>query len=111
MADLQKILNGIKEERMAAEAREEEEKTPSKAKKEGSAKKKPAAKKKAAKIVPPPQGDSNLEEEDDEDLNMPDLSDEDEKLVPAVKTPGRQSGRAKGKRMSYAEVDGLTEEE
>ncbi|KAE9377188.1 UV-endonuclease UvdE [Stipitochalara longipes BDJ] len=115
VADVQKILEQIKAERTGAEDGEEEEKAPKKVKKEGSVKKTPTTKKKGAKNVPMPRVQPKLEEEDeDEDLSMPDLSEE-EKLnssAAAVKAaPTRQSGRAQGKRKSYAEIDGLSEVE
>jgi UV DNA damage endonuclease len=65
--------------------------------------------------VPPP-GLSNLDDEDEEDLSMPDLSSEEGGKVAladriAIKgaMPGRQSRRAS--RKSYAEADGVTDEE
>jgi len=55
------------------------------------------------------------EDYEDEELGMPDLSDEDGKLqgsMAAVKAnPTRQSRRASAKKVSYAEADGLPEDE
>jgi UV DNA damage endonuclease len=115
VADVQKILEQIREQRIAAEEGGEEEEMPKKGKKEASARD-TLVKKQAVKNVPAPQVGSKLEEEDeDEDLSMADLFDEDETPhgdVAAVKTaPARQSRRATGKRKSYAEADELTEEE
>jgi UV DNA damage endonuclease len=53
VADVQRILDGIKEARIAAKGDDEEEKTPKRMKKEGSAKKTQAAKKKDVKRPPP----------------------------------------------------------
>jgi UV DNA damage endonuclease len=119
VADVQRILQEVKEEKLATEGEVEVEKPKnSKAmavKKEGVRKMATVGKKRTTKNAPAPSL-SNIEEEDEgEDLSMPDLSEEDEKLessVAAVEAfPARRSGRGGGKRTSYAEVDGLTEEE
>jgi len=124
VADIQNILDDIKEQRAAAkvDVEEEDEKPAKKAKtlsvRSTPAKKTPqAAKKKIAKSVPTPSI-SNMDEEDDEsDLSMPDLSASDEdpmaqklKKTVIAAAPARQSGRA-SKRMSYAEADGDIDEE
>jgi UV DNA damage endonuclease len=104
VADVQSILQKIKEERTVAKGGEEGKKTPKKVKKEGS-----------VKNVPMPRVKSKLEEEDvDEDLSMPDLSEEENingSSITVKGAPARQSGRGQGKRKSYAEVDAFTEEE
>lgn len=76
--------------------------------KKATAKRAAAPKKRTAKSVPTPSV-STPDEEEDEDESMPDLSDEaeaaDEKPVRTRLPPSRASGRARGKQMSYAEVD------
>ena len=116
VADVQKILEGIKTERLATDGGEEEERIPKKVKKEGSSKQTPAATKKSAKKAPLPRVQAKFEEEEEEedDLSMPDLSEDEkpDRHVVARKTvSARPNGRARGQRKSYVEPDGLTEEE
>jgi len=109
--DVQKILEDVKKERSAAGGDEEEQTAPKKAKKEGGVKKTPTPRKKSAKIAPSRVQPDLEEEDEDEDLSMPDLSEEDVKVNAAPKiAPARHSVRARGKRKSYVEGDGLTEE-
>ncbi|CZR60980.1 probable UV-endonuclease UVE-1 [Phialocephala subalpina] len=129
LADVQAIMKEVNEKRIAREEapneKEDEEKpaktakpTPAKEKKAlGSMKKATSAKKQNVKSVPTPSL-SNMDEDDDGDLSMPDLSNEDgdeveRKTMAAVpaKVSGRSSGRARGKRMSYAEGDAGSAEE
>ncbi|KAL3427740.1 UV damage endonuclease UvdE [Phlyctema vagabunda] len=102
-ADIQKLLDEIKSTQMESE---EEQTSPAQVKKKTPVKK-AVPKKKTAKSVPTPSVSTPDDDEDeDEDLSMPDLSDEEvkAKVVKNVKPQGRQSARARGKRMSYAEV-------
>jgi UV DNA damage endonuclease len=113
-SDVQKILEEVKAERLAEEGGGEDEEKPASqkakstpAKKSTPAEKPALAKKNTAKNVPTSIV-SNMDEEDDEDLSMPDLSAEDEELdkkTAKAGAPGRQSGRARGSRKSYAEPD------
>jgi UV DNA damage endonuclease len=112
-ADVQKILDEVKAERLAEEGAGEDEEKPASqkarstpTKKSKPAKKSASTKKNTAKSVPTPSV-SNMDEEDDEDLSMPDLSAEDELDNKTVKAaaPARQSGRGRGNRKSYAEPD------
>ena len=116
VADIQAILDEIKAASVVHEAHDdggEEDVKPAKKKaKSTAAKKVTPAQKKTPKNVPTPSL-SNMDDDDDdeEDLSMPDLSassaDEPRKANKRIKSaaPGRQSARARGKRMSYAEVD------
>ncbi|KAN0117646.1 UV-endonuclease UvdE [Hyaloscypha variabilis] len=115
VADVQSILQKIREERTVAKGGEVEENSPKDIKKGRGVKKTPAMKKKSGKNDPTSRVQSKLEEEDEnEDLSMPDLSEEENINggSTAVKaTRARQNARAQGKRKSYAKVDALTEEE
>jgi UV DNA damage endonuclease len=114
VADIQRLLDKTKAQR--AEALEEEPEKPTK--KAKCAPKKAAPKKKTAQSVPTPSFSNMDDEDDDNDLSMPDLSAEDEDEVgkkirkaALAAAPARQTSRARGKRKSYAEIDGDLEEE
>jgi UV DNA damage endonuclease len=109
VADIQKILEDIKKERIDQAAQENAKN--SKPKKEAKPRKATPVKKKTAKSTQK-RGVSNLEDEEDEDLSMPDLSsaDDDEigettKMTATAAEQPRQSGRVKGKRKSYTETE------
>merc|ERR1711964_791147 len=102
--DVRRVLDEIKELEVAAENAEGKKATP---------KPKSAAKSstKKAKSVPTPSVSNMDDDEESEELSLPELSDEydsveEEKAKkPVLKraASSRQSGRAKGKKMSYAE--------
>ena len=123
--DVRRVLDEIKELEVAAENAEGEKATPAVKTKGGKAtaaaapikkatpKPKSAAKSstKKAKSVPTPSVSNMDDDEESEELSLPELSDEydsveEEKAKkPVLKraASSRQSGRAKGKKMSYAE--------
>ncbi|KAK0122674.1 UV-damage endonuclease [Cadophora gregata f. sp. sojae] len=124
--DVKKVLDELKEQEGAAVDAEGENATPAvKAKntktvpaistpnKKSTPKQKSVTKSstKKAKGVPTPSV-SNLDDEESEDLSLPELSDDDESEGEQLRKPmlkraasSRQNGRARGKRMSYAEVE------
>ncbi|RDW66427.1 putative UV-endonuclease UVE-1 [Coleophoma cylindrospora] len=101
-ADIQALLDEMKNltgnEKSSDIKIENSKKTP--------AKKVPAPKKRTARSVPTPSV-STPDEEEDVDESMLDLSDDeaDEKPLRPKIPPSRASGRAKGKRVSYADMD------
>jgi UV DNA damage endonuclease len=119
LADVQRVLEEVKAERFAGAGVVDEDAEPaSKKAKTTPAKKTPVNKatpaKKKGKVIPTPSL-SNLDDEE-EDLSMPDLSADDEDGLKEKKTmravaPARQSGRAKGKRKSYVEAEGVIMDE
>lgn len=108
MADVLQVLEEIKAQNAShdetSQGNVEDIKT--KAVKSETQKKSAPAKKKTAKAVPTPSI-SNLEDDDeDSELSLPDLSDEEVDMKTPVKAaPARISARARGKQMSYAEVE------
>jgi UV DNA damage endonuclease len=109
--DVQKILEDVRKEKGAADGVEEEQSALKKGRKDGSGKKMSIPKKKSVKNVGRSRVEPVEEEDEDEELSMPDLSEGDGKAKAAAKIAPRQSARARGKRKSYVEGEGLTEEE
>lgn len=108
MADVMKVLEEIK-----AQNASNDEASPGngedlkgKAGKSEAPKKAAPAKRKKAKAAPTPSI-SNLEDDEDEsDLSLPELSDDEADAKVAIyAAPARISARARGKQMSYAEVE------
>ncbi|KAG4441704.1 hypothetical protein IFR05_002838 [Cadophora sp. M221] len=115
--DIRRVLEAIKEGEMVTEEAtavkmKASVATPSKKatpKRKPESKPKPTAKK--AKGVPTPSLSTMTDDEDeDEEIGLPDISDEDfkeqdtgKKSVLSTAVFSRQSGRARGKKMSYAE--------
>lgn len=127
VADVQRILEGVMAERVAAELEEEKggneqpkkkvKRMPAKEGGNGAMPKKPASAKKKKVKEPPTPSLSNVDDEE-EGLSMPDLSSEDDDELGDAKrnvtkgaAPARQSGRARTTKATYVEPDADADED
>ncbi|KAH6678465.1 UV-endonuclease UvdE-domain-containing protein [Halenospora varia] len=112
VADVQRILEGVRAERVAAELEEEKGGNGQPKKK---VKRRPA-KEGGMKVKEPPMPSLSNVDDEEEGLSMPDLSSDDDELgdakrnVAKAAAPARQSGRARTTKATYVEPDADADE-